>query len=251
MPRQPERRSSRQERMDELLGIMLPWDPRERIGAFKAWLRGSLSLIHLFVLTTLETEGPLSMSHLAEALDVSVASATGIVSRMEERGLVERRHGASDRRVVQVHVTAAGADVFRTMDDARSHAFRGASSNGSPMTSWRACSSDCARPGPRGPRWPPTPRPGRRATRDRAPADLPAAVCRAARRGHDPAAHRGDREPDAARPQRRHHRPGRRQGRYGLHPPDRRPDAGRDGAPRGRVGAGGVLRRSRLDALRA
>ncbi len=95
---------------------MLPWDPRERVGAFKAWLRGSLSLIHLHVLTTLETEGPLSMSHLAEALDVSVASATGIVSRMEERGLVERRHGASDRRVVQVHVTAAGADVFPMMD---------------------------------------------------------------------------------------------------------------------------------------
>lgn len=95
---------------------MLPWDPRERVGAFKAWLRGSLSLIHLYVLTTLETEGPLPMSHLAEALDVSVASATGIVNRMEERGLVERRHGASDRRIVQVHVTAAGGDVFRTMD---------------------------------------------------------------------------------------------------------------------------------------
>ena len=98
---------------------MLPWDPRERMGAIKAWLRGSLSLIHLHVLTTLETEGPLSMSRLAEALDVSVASATGIVSRMEERGLVERRHSASDRRVVQVHVTGAGGDVFRTMDAQR------------------------------------------------------------------------------------------------------------------------------------
>lgn len=95
---------------------MLPWDPRERVGAFRAWLRGSLSLIHLYVLTTLETDGPLSMSHLAEALDVSVASATGIVDRMEERGLVERRRVASDRRIVQVHVTAAGADVFPSLD---------------------------------------------------------------------------------------------------------------------------------------
>lgn len=96
---------------------MLPWDPRERVGAFKAWLRGSLSVIHLYVLTTLETEGPLPMSRLAEALDVSVASATGIVNRMEERGLVERRRVASDRRIVQVHVTAAGADVFQSLDD--------------------------------------------------------------------------------------------------------------------------------------
>jgi DNA-binding MarR family transcriptional regulator len=98
---------------------MLPWDPRERSGAFKAWLRGSLSLVHLHVLTILETEGPLPMSRLADALDVSVASATGIVDRMEQRGLVERRHSASDRRVVQVHVTDAGRDVFQAMDAQR------------------------------------------------------------------------------------------------------------------------------------
>ena len=98
---------------------MLRWDPRERVGAFKAWLRGSLSLVHLHVLTTLETEGPLPMSRLADALDVSVASATGIVDRMEQRGLVERRHSASDRRVVQVHVTDTGGDVFKTIDEHR------------------------------------------------------------------------------------------------------------------------------------
>jgi DNA-binding MarR family transcriptional regulator len=119
VPRQSPRRPSRQERIDELIGIMLPWDPRERSGAFKAWLRGSLSLVHLHVLTTLETEGPLPMSHLADALDVSVASATGIVDRMEQRGLVERRHGESDRRIVQVHVTDAGRDVFQAIDAQR------------------------------------------------------------------------------------------------------------------------------------
>ena len=98
---------------------MLPWDPRERLGAFKAWLRGSLSLVHLHVLTALEAEGPLAMSRLADALDVSVASATGIVDRMEQRGLVERRHGATDRRIVQVHVTEMGEDVFRRIDAQR------------------------------------------------------------------------------------------------------------------------------------
>jgi DNA-binding MarR family transcriptional regulator len=117
--RKTEGDAARQACIDELLGIMLPWDPRERMGAFKMWLRGSLSLTHLHVLTTLETSGPLSMSHLAEALDVSVASATGIVSRMEERGLVERRHSDADRRVVLVHLTDAGSAVFPAMDDQR------------------------------------------------------------------------------------------------------------------------------------
>lgn len=94
--------------MDEIT----PWDPHERMSAFRSWLSGSLSLIHLHVLTILELEGPLSMSRLAEQLDVSVASATGIVDRMELRRLIERRHDEADRRVVSVHPTRLGGEVF-------------------------------------------------------------------------------------------------------------------------------------------
>jgi DNA-binding MarR family transcriptional regulator len=86
---------------------------------FRSWLKGSLSLIHLHVLTVLEADGPLPMSKLAETLDVSVASATGIVGRMEERDLVERRHGETDRRVVLVRPTAAGIAIFRDMTEHR------------------------------------------------------------------------------------------------------------------------------------
>lgn len=98
---------------------IMSWDPREFIAAFRRWHHGSFSLIHLNVLTLLESEGPESMSHLAEALDVSVASMTGIVDRMEKRGLVERRHEERDRRVVLVSPTEAGLDVFREIDDRR------------------------------------------------------------------------------------------------------------------------------------
>jgi DNA-binding MarR family transcriptional regulator len=99
----------------ELLEEMTSWSPRDREGAFKAWHRHSLSLVHLNVLTTLEAEGPLPMKRIAEALDVSDASATGIVDRMEKRGLVERRHGTEDRRVVRVHATPAGEKIFSDM----------------------------------------------------------------------------------------------------------------------------------------
>jgi len=79
--------------------------------SLKTWHRHSLSLVHLNVLTawrrgTAFDEAP------AEVMDVSDASATGIVDRMEKRGLVERRHGTGDRRVVLVHLTDAGAQVF-------------------------------------------------------------------------------------------------------------------------------------------
>jgi DNA-binding MarR family transcriptional regulator len=103
---------SRRQTLDDLLDEFTSWGPRERAGAFRQWLRGSLSLVHLNVLTVLEAGGPLSMSKLAEALDVSVASATGIVDRMEQRGLVERRREPDDRRVVLVHPTKTGAAVF-------------------------------------------------------------------------------------------------------------------------------------------
>lgn len=100
---------------------LLSWNPREFISAFRRWHRGQFSLIHLNVLTMLEADGPQSMSRLADALDVSVASMTGIVDRMEKRGLVERRHEEKDRRVVLVYPAPAGLDVFREIDERRRH----------------------------------------------------------------------------------------------------------------------------------
>ena len=104
---------------DALLDELLSWNPREFITAFRRWHRDSVSLIHLNVLTLLDADGPDSMSHLADALEVSVASMTGIVDRIEKRGLVERRHDGIDRRVVLVHTTDAGRDVFLAIDRRR------------------------------------------------------------------------------------------------------------------------------------
>lgn len=114
-PASGEERRDRQALERELLEEMTAWSPRDRHGAFKSWHRHALSLVHLSVLTALEADEPLSMKRLAEAMDVSDASATGIVDRMEKRGLVERRHGTDDRRVVLVHATEAGGQVFHDM----------------------------------------------------------------------------------------------------------------------------------------
>ncbi len=100
---------------DDLLDELTSWPPGERVGLFRKWHQGAFSLIQLNVVAVLEAQGPLSMSRLAEALDVSVASATGIVDRMEHRGLVARRHEEEDRRVVVVSLAEAGTHVFRDM----------------------------------------------------------------------------------------------------------------------------------------
>ena len=76
---------------------------------YRHLLGQSISLTHLHVLTVVQMDGPLPVSELARVLGVSVASATGIVSRMEERGLVLRTRSAADRRVVTVELTRAGS----------------------------------------------------------------------------------------------------------------------------------------------
>jgi DNA-binding MarR family transcriptional regulator len=125
-------RASRAVLTDELLDELTAWTPRDRLRMLGAWHHSGLSLAHLNVVTLLEMNGPMSMGRVAELLGVSLASATGIVTRMEERDLVERRGSPTDRRVVEVHLAAGGREVidairgrrrehlkevFRRMDD--------------------------------------------------------------------------------------------------------------------------------------
>jgi DNA-binding MarR family transcriptional regulator len=106
----------------ELLESLGTWGGADRRRMFRAWHRGSLSLIHLQVLAILEAEGAVTMSRLADELDVSVASATGIVDRMQQRHLVVRRHDRDDRRLVLVSCTETGGKVFHALaDHRRSH----------------------------------------------------------------------------------------------------------------------------------
>jgi DNA-binding MarR family transcriptional regulator len=105
--------------VDQALAELTSWNPREFVAAFQRWHQGSVSLIHLNVLAMLEVHGPLAMSRIAELLDISVASVTGVIDRMEKRGLVERRHDVDDRRVVLVHPAAGGRELFTDIDGRR------------------------------------------------------------------------------------------------------------------------------------
>jgi DNA-binding MarR family transcriptional regulator len=66
----------------------------------------------LLGLLTLE---PLPMRKLANKLKCEPSNVTGIVDRLEARGLVERRPDPADRRVKVAVVTDAGRDVARSL----------------------------------------------------------------------------------------------------------------------------------------
>ncbi|HET7030840.1 MAG TPA: MarR family transcriptional regulator [Candidatus Limnocylindrales bacterium] len=74
-------------------------------------VKAGISMTHLHILWVLEHHGDLTMSRLADMLDVSVSNATGLIDRMEERGLVERCRVADDRRIVIVRASAEGARI--------------------------------------------------------------------------------------------------------------------------------------------
>jgi DNA-binding MarR family transcriptional regulator len=97
---------------NELLDELFAHSPAAAMRYLRHWQGGALSLVHLNVLTVLDADGPMPMGHLADALDVSQASATGIVDRMEQRGLISRQRDPDDRRVTRVALTDEGRGVI-------------------------------------------------------------------------------------------------------------------------------------------
>ena len=72
-----------------------------------------LSAVQCHVLHLIEPGRPLPMRRLAETLSCDASNVTGLVDRLEARGLVERRASDEDRRVKVLVLTPAGAR-FRT-----------------------------------------------------------------------------------------------------------------------------------------
>ena len=59
----------------------------------------------------LDLERPISMRELAERLKSDPSNVTGLIDRLEARGLVERRPDPTDRRIKGLALTSAGAQL--------------------------------------------------------------------------------------------------------------------------------------------
>ncbi len=68
-----------------------------------------LTTPQLICLQSLQDQGPMTTGKLAQAVALSSATVTGILDRLELRGLVTRERRPEDKRRVVVAVTVAGA----------------------------------------------------------------------------------------------------------------------------------------------
>ena len=96
---------------EEAVASLRPVVGSLRCAGSQRLVRLGVSMTHFNVLTLLRHHDAMSMSRLAEVIGTSMPSVTGIVDRMEERGLVERVRVPDDRRVVLVRPTEAGLDL--------------------------------------------------------------------------------------------------------------------------------------------
>jgi DNA-binding MarR family transcriptional regulator len=68
--------------------------------------------------------GSLHISALADRLGVTLSTGSGLVDRLVEGGLLERRHDTADRRHVVVRITDAGTVLLERMRELGSQRFQ-------------------------------------------------------------------------------------------------------------------------------
>jgi DNA-binding MarR family transcriptional regulator len=68
----------------------------------------NVSAPQVATLLTLFDEGPLSPSMIARHIMVNSSTVTGIIDRLEQKGLVFRLRNSPDRRIVTVELTESG-----------------------------------------------------------------------------------------------------------------------------------------------
>jgi DNA-binding MarR family transcriptional regulator len=68
-----------------------------------------LSPAQCHLLRAIEPDRPIPMRHAAETLACDASNVTGLVDRLESRGLIRRRRSDEDRRVTMLELTPSGS----------------------------------------------------------------------------------------------------------------------------------------------
>ena len=73
-----------------------------------------VSAPQLSCLLALSEQGPMPPSQIAKYIMVNSSTITGIIDRLEQKGLVQRSRISHDRRVITISLTEKGKELVRT-----------------------------------------------------------------------------------------------------------------------------------------
>jgi len=96
------------ERAEDIYNMLSPGIPTE-------WFSSDLTVAQLRVLLVLHSAGPSRMSAIASVLDIALPTATGIVDKLVNKGLVIRETDPQDRRLVICRLSPAGQDSINRL----------------------------------------------------------------------------------------------------------------------------------------
>lgn len=108
----------------DILSEVLNYLRRGLSGKYSGRLDPSLTSPQIFCLKAVGRQPGTTMGDLARDLQTGPTAITGLVDRLEERGLVERVADPRDRRVIRVRLTPKGKETMEEFRRVRVHLVR-------------------------------------------------------------------------------------------------------------------------------
>lgn len=112
--------------VEDFLGYWLSYTQRSAFYAFNEVLKDccrehdkpyTVTPPQWGVLSLLIGQDGLTIGAISQKRGADAPTITGIIKRLEQNGLVERRHDLEDRRQVKVYMTNEGHDIMRYLPD--------------------------------------------------------------------------------------------------------------------------------------
>lgn len=104
-------------KLDELLArlFLAAYKIEERVIGEKSEKHLSISELH--VLREIGTNDPRTMTEIATGLKISVGALTTAITKLIEKGLVQRERSTEDKRVVYIKLTDEGAAKYELHEE--------------------------------------------------------------------------------------------------------------------------------------
>jgi DNA-binding MarR family transcriptional regulator len=103
----------RSAKIAEEISVLMPKIARRILMGFFGSVE--ITQTQLFTIITLYEKGPCRFSELSGELKISAPTATGIIDRLEKSGHVKRIPDKEDRRAINIHLTAKGIRIAKTL----------------------------------------------------------------------------------------------------------------------------------------
>ncbi len=81
----------------------------------KEMVRMDFSLSHFYILSSLFKNGVMKAGDIAREIDVTNATLTFLLDKLEGEGLIKRVKDTEDRRVTLVEITGKGREVYSSL----------------------------------------------------------------------------------------------------------------------------------------